>query len=154
MHTHIIISTLNETHLFKLAGSLDSIEHVDAEAGGRSHVGPTLAVSNIPKLIPGNASKPNATYENSTFVIKVTTTEVICFDFDHVLGDPNIIETWSPKEQSTVWHSKYIVAASVNPSQILLALNGGILVSLRFNGAGGFELLQCVSTSHVWFRAE
>lgn len=145
MHTHVAISTPNQSDIFKLGG-LDSISHIDAAGSGFSTLFPTLAMSNLVKWTPATAARPNVTYTDSSFVAQVTTNEVLLFDFDQALGIPIACgESWSPKKTKD-WQNKRIVAASINASQILLALSGGILVLLKVDERDQLQLKAYVYT--------
>jgi DNA damage-binding protein 1 len=90
-------------------------------------------MSNIAKRVPKTSGKSTSTYADSSFVVQVTTNEVLLIDVDQSLGIPVIIgKPWTPRSVEA-WQDKQIVAASINASQIMLALSGGVLVLLNLD---------------------
>jgi hypothetical protein len=70
---------------------------------------------------------------DSPFVVLVTEREVILLEFEMSLNEyTQVGEKWTPGDLNTV-NPREIVAASVNPSQIVLGLSGVVLVLLHLS---------------------
>ena len=130
--SHILVSTLQSTSLFKINdvnGTL-SLSYVEGDAlsGLRVDV-PTLAFANVARRVKvGNAP---AKYENSSLVVQVTARGVFLLELDPVIGSHVEVNRWIPEGQGTFGErQRDIVAASVNPSQVVIALHGGKLIVL------------------------
>lgn len=130
--SHILVSTIQNTSLFKINdvnGTL-SLSYVEGDvlSGLRVDV-PTLAFANVARRVKvGNS---HATYENSSLVVQVTARGVFLLKLDPVIGSHVEVNRWMPEGQGTFGEKQCdIVAASVNPSQVMIALHGGKLVVL------------------------
>ena len=86
---------------------------------------PTLAFGNVARRLSNLQGK--SSYVNSQLVVQVTRHGAYIFNYDAALG--------SFSEHASGWEvdGKEIVAASINPSQVLLALTGGRLVALNLD---------------------
>lgn len=136
--THILVSTLQESHLFRFEGG-SRLARVSSSSTAFVMTEPTLALGNIPEReIKGNTSG----YLNSSLVVQVTRSGVGLFNYDMTLGEYTKIAKWMPAEK-VEWRGRSIVAASVNASQFVVGLNGGTLVLLNLSGKDSFNL-------HAW----
>lgn len=129
-HTHLVVSTPRETHMFRM--SSDSATRLDVgTAIGLSHKTPTIVMSNLAKRVPKSVGKSVTTYVNSSFAAQVTSHEVLLLNIHPSLTFPVLIgDPWTPNKVDG-WEGKEISAASINASQVALALSGGILVVLN-----------------------
>ncbi|KAK2459647.1 hypothetical protein APHAL10511_008292 [Amanita phalloides] len=131
-HSHLLVSTLQSTLLFKiskLSGKL-SLSYVEGDAlSGLRADTLTLAFANVARRVKvGNAP---ATYENSSLAVQVTPHGVFLFEMDPVTGSYTEVRRWIPEGQGAFGEKQRdIVAASINPSQVLVAMHGGKLVVL------------------------
>jgi DNA damage-binding protein 1 len=90
---------------------------------------PTLAVSNIARrIVKGKQS----TYVNSSLVVQVTPRGAFLLEFNIATREFTQLAGWELLEEGVKSNAKplEIVAASVNPSQVVLALTGGRLITL------------------------
>lgn len=130
--SHILVSTLQSTSLFKINdvnGTL-SLSYVEGDVLSGLRVDlPTLAFANVARRVKvGNAP---AKYENSSLVVQVTARGVFLLELDPVTGSHLEVNRWIPEGQGTFGEKQRdIVAASVNPSQVAVALFGGKLIVL------------------------
>jgi DNA damage-binding protein 1 len=83
---------------------------------------PTLAFGNVARRVIDANGK--SSYVNSSLVVQVTSRAVFLLEYDMMMGTYIRHAHWE-KERTE------IVAASVNPAQVILALNGGVLVALK-----------------------
>ena len=86
---------------------------------------------------PGTTS---STYEDSPLVVQVTPKRVVLVEYDALLDVHRVASEWAPSEQGVTWSGREIVLASVNSSQIVLALKGGRVAVLNLNEEGGLNL--------------
>lgn len=112
--------------------SSDSVVHLDLDAAiGLAHKTKTIAMSNISKRVPKSAGKPVTTYVDSSFVVQVTSQDVRLLHLNPSSDVPVLNrDPWSPNQVSG-WADREIFSASINASQVVLALSGGILVVLN-----------------------
>jgi DNA damage-binding protein 1 len=128
LDTHILVSTLQDTHLFQI-DSGSTISRVESAAKGFISNLPTLAVSNIARrIVKGKQS----TYVNSSLVVQVTPRGAFLLEFNIATREFTQLAGWELLEEGVKSNAKplEIVAASVNPSQVVLALTGGRLITL------------------------
>ena len=98
----------------------------------------TLAVSNIQRRIPGTQGTPSV-YVDSSLVVQVVPEGLLLLDYDPGLreytriGDLWILEKFSDGNVAS-WANREIVAADINASQVVIALNHGRLVQLMLDG--------------------
>lgn len=88
----------------------------------------TIAFSNIAQRITGRDGK--ATYQNSSLVVQVTSSGATLLEFDESLRIYMKLDRWEVKANAFEDPNAEIVAASVNSSQVALAISGGKLVLL------------------------
>ena len=118
-HSYLVTSTLHSTKVFRIesAGVIASVEPTTDSFVTES---PTLCVSNVTPL-----SSVTQTYPASSFVVQVTSKAVYLLEFNSGLDEFTLQTRW---EVSSI--GSEIVAASVNPSQVLLGLKGSRVVAL------------------------
>lgn len=136
--THILVSTLQESHLFRLAPS--RIARVSSSSTTIVTTEPTLAFGNVAlRTLQGGKS----TYTDSSFVVQVTKSGVGLFEYDTALGEYSARgQRWTPEKQGDGWSGREIVAADVNPSQFVVALKGGRLAILNLNDRAELKLVK------------
>jgi DNA damage-binding protein 1 len=138
--SHILVSTLNGTQLFRF-DNRNTVSHIESAANGFVTHLPTLAASNVAKRIPKKAGQQSSTYGNSSFVVQVTPKGTCLLEFDIGLDEyTRAGELWSPEKQGHGWQGRDIVAASVNASQFVLALSHGRVVVLNLAGDDKFQI--------------
>ncbi|KAG6831954.1 hypothetical protein H0H92_006555 [Tricholoma furcatifolium] len=131
--SHILVSTLTSTHLFRMgdAGGA-TLSHVKdtglVQDSGLITELPTLAFANVARRVVDNNRKPS--YCNSSFVVQVTKKGARLSEYDIVSRTYEKVHEWCPDPGTEV------VAADVNASQIFLALKGGRLVALVIEEKG------------------
>lgn len=135
--THIVVSTLQETHVLRFE---DDHRAMVSSVGGSDKgflSSRTLAVSNIQRRIPGNGSTPSA-YVDSSLVVQVVPEGLLILDYDSSLREyTRIGDLWTldkfADDNAANW-DREIVAADINASQVVIALNHGRLVLLVVEG--------------------
>ncbi|KDR82646.1 hypothetical protein GALMADRAFT_837022 [Galerina marginata CBS 339.88] len=143
--THILLSTLSETHLFQITDGGPTIslkrESGSSAMGGLISNQPTLAFSNFCK-------RENGAYYHSNLVVQVVQTGAFLLEWDISLGAYVERASWEVKSTARPDSRPLeIVAASINLSQVALALSGGTLVLLCIeNGVRQFKQLLTHST--------
>lgn len=147
------MSTLHDTSLFKIREinrkpSLSYVEN-DALSGLRVDT-PTLAFANVARRVKvGNAP---ATYENSSLVVQVTPQIVFLLEMDPVVGSYTELKRWAPEGQGIFGEKQRdIVAASVNPSQVLVGLHGGKLVALSIAEKDELRVIAYVMENSILY---
>ncbi|KAF8630852.1 hypothetical protein AX17_005211 [Amanita inopinata Kibby_2008] len=147
VHSHVLVSTLQSTALFKIneTGEKPSLTYVvgDALSGLRTDV-PTLAFANVVRRVyPSGASSP---YENSSLAVQVTPHGVFLLQLDTVIGAYSEMDRWVP-ENPDMFGGKQrdIGAASVNVSQVAVAVNGGTLVMLTIAEKDKLRMISAVT---------
>ena len=138
--THIVVSTPRETHLFRVDEYEERIWYMDPTTISGLVTGqPTLALANVMKRAPGKSGA--SAYGDSSFVVQVTPVGVSVLEMDPELG------TTSPTgsiilEETADWKGKRVVAASINASQVFVALEGGVMASFGPDEHGHLKLRQ------------
>ena len=107
--------------------------------GGLTTNQPTLALANVMRRVPG-MSGPSA-YGDSSFVVQVTPATVSVLEMDRELGTTSSIGSLTLEETSD-WKEKRVVAASINASQVVIALDGGVIASFSLNEHGHLQIRQ------------
>ncbi|KAF5382718.1 hypothetical protein D9615_002834 [Tricholomella constricta] len=137
--THILVSTLDATHLFRIndAGGDTTLTYVQ-ETGITENSGlitnlPTLAFGNVSRRVIGASGI--ASYVNSQQVVQVTRKEVLLLECDIASGSYQQLTKWAFNDGLEV------TAASVNPSQVILASRGGRLVALGMTDDNQFRVV-------------
>ncbi|THH20561.1 hypothetical protein EW146_g835 [Bondarzewia mesenterica] len=137
--SHLLVCDGQETMVFKL-NSADSIARVDSSETGFITKATTLAAGNVAKRTkkPGSST---STYENSQFVVQVSPKRVVLVEYDATLGLHRLVSEWAPEAQGADWNGKEIVLASVNSSQVVLALSGGRVAVLNLTDEAKFKVV-------------
>lgn len=124
LHTGIAVSTLEETHFLR-CNSFSTLVLENSALNGFATDTPTLCVYNITAREVGTSS-----YNSSSMIVQVTPRGVFLLDkfiqIDH----------WKPTGGVEV------VAASVNASQVLLALAAGQLLTLKVDNKRLVQVVQ------------
>ncbi|KAG2145900.1 CPSF A subunit region-domain-containing protein [Suillus clintonianus] len=136
-YAHIAVSTLQKTHVFRVdnASSISSIDG-DKNVGFITDL-PTLMVSNILRRTRNAENKSD--YADSAFVVQVVSKGLLLLEYDPGLqqytriGEPWTLEMFADPGKEGLWKGREVVAASVNASQIVLALNWGRVVLLTLD---------------------
>jgi len=94
---------------------------------------PTIAFSNTSQRVKGQDGKTR--YVNSSLAVQVTASCLSLLELNEDLQSYVECDIWKVKENTPGDRSAEIVAASINPSQIALAVSGGkkILLSVAEN---------------------
>lgn len=83
----------------------------------------------------------SSTYGNSSLVVQVTPKGACLLEFDLGLSEyTRVGQLWTPEKQGHGWQGRDIVAASVNPSQFVLALSYARVVVMNLNGDDEFQI--------------
>ena len=140
-HSHLVVSTLSETHLFQIndQGANTTFRPVErAPFNGLVTKKPTLAFSNFYKRQDGK-------YVDSSLVVQVVPSGAFLLEWDAAMGTYMERATWKV-ENTAIFNAKplEIVAANVNGSQVALALSGGTraLLCIQNNAIEFRELLR------------
>ena len=149
-HSHLVVSTVNETHLFQIndQGANTTFRRVEcAPYNGLVTKKPTLAFSNFFKRQDGK-------YVDSSLVVQVVPNGAFLLEWDATMGNYMERATWKV-ENTALYDSKplEIVAANVNGSQVALGLSGGrrALLCIQNNAIEFRELLrECVVLPTSW----
>lgn len=134
--SHIVVSTLHETHVLRFED--DKPTTVSSVGGSEKGFlsSRTLAVSNIQRRIPKDGS---STYVDSSLVVQVVPEGLLLLDYDSSLREyTRIGSLWTLDKfadgNTANWAGREIVAADINASQVVIALNYGRLVQLNLDG--------------------
>ena len=138
-HNHLVVSTLNETHLFQISdqGTNTSFRRVEnMPYSGFVTKKPTLAFSNFYRRLEGQ-------YVDSSLVVQVVPSGAFLLEWDATMGNYMERSAWKVENaRSYDARPVEIVAASINGSQVALALNGGRRALLCIqNNAPEFKVL-------------
>ena len=140
-HSHLVVSTVNETHLFQIndQGANTTLRRVEiAPFNGLVTTKPTLAFSNFYKRQDGK-------YVDSSLVVQVVPNGAFLLEWDATMGNYMERATWKV-ENTALYDAKplEIVAANVNGSQVALALSGGrpAVLCIQNNAIEFRELLR------------
>ncbi|KAJ6620776.1 CPSF A subunit region-domain-containing protein [Mycena sp. CBHHK59/15] len=158
LDSHILLSTLHETHVFELDQSGSTMNLLDP-ADEEFAPGRTLAALNIQRMDVvaqikrGNTIITPATirYADAPLVVQVTSKGAFLLEYDMGLQKFSRIAEYDVMSRESENGEKVeVVAASINPGQILLALSGGSLICLEAPGTS-----QLKRKSRGWkFRPE
>lgn len=140
-----MVSTPRESLLFRF-NSPATVTRLNPEVAGLTLDKPTIALANIRKrLLKGGKS----TYSDSSCIVQVTAGAVTLVEYDSQLEMFHRVgPSWTPGSQESAWMGRRIVAASINPSQIVVALSGGAVVLLNLNDDGHLSFVQYVYHSY------
>jgi DNA damage-binding protein 1 len=112
--------------LFRLENDI-SIKHEDSSSIGFVTNQPTLAVANCCQRSTKNRDQSISMYSDAN-IVQVTPAGVTILEFDSISG--SYLKTgqqWTSDlmgARDSSWKNREIVAASLNPSQILLGMKG------------------------------
>ncbi|KAJ7134358.1 CPSF A subunit region-domain-containing protein [Mycena epipterygia] len=134
---HILVSTPQDTHIFEMKEA-DKLEQVETVSVGFAP-GRTLAARNIQRVKIHDAKKKGNTtleperteYLDSSLVIQVTSNGAFLLEFE--------MDTFTQIHEYDVTsrgEERQVVAASINPTQAVLALDNGKLLCLTVNSTG------------------
>ncbi|KAL0569702.1 hypothetical protein V5O48_012262 [Marasmius crinis-equi] len=126
-HSHLIVSTLDDTHVLRLDSGGQTLSRLDSVNSFALDV-PTICVHNMAKK--GSDGK----YEDAAFVVQVTETSAHLLEYDVQS------EQWWERDILRCEAPQTNVAADVNASQIVLAQSGGTLASYTIF-SGKFKLV-------------
>lgn len=157
--THILVSTLQESYLFRFDGS-SRITRVSPSSTAIITNQPTLALANIPRRLQkraGPGQNSVSEYVNSSLVVQITSTGVTLLEYDMALGQHTKVgDGWVPNaaQKGTGWQGRHIIVAAINPSQIVLGISGARLVLLNLTDKDEFNQLMCVFGSRWCSESE
>lgn len=103
---------------------------------------PTLALANVMRRVPGMSGA--SAYVDSSFVVQVTPVGVSVLEMDPELGATSFIGSLILEE--TPWRNKRVVVASINASQVVIALEGGVILYFNLDEYGHLQRRQQVTT--------
>ncbi|KIM43302.1 hypothetical protein M413DRAFT_444121 [Hebeloma cylindrosporum] len=147
--TRILMSTVNETHIFQIVDSETGVKFKRLDVGPMSGLisnQSTLAFSNF-------LQRQNGAYvKSSPLVVQVVPTGAFLLDWDSPLNIYVERDSWDVKNAPQS-HNKpvEIVAASVNGSQVALALSGGniIVLCIEYDASKFKELIKHSAKSEI-----
>ncbi|KAF9454820.1 hypothetical protein P691DRAFT_716708 [Macrolepiota fuliginosa MF-IS2] len=131
MDAFLLISFYDSSRLIKIndnGGNLSLLPLDNAITKGLITGEPTIAFANVAHRVRGQDGK--ARYMNSSLIVQVTGSGASLLELDEGLQVYSQVDRWDVKANVTDDPSAEIVAASINPSQVALAVNGGKLVLL------------------------
>lgn len=135
-----MVSTSRETHLFRVDEDEERLWYMDPiTVSGLTTNQPTLALANVMQRLPGMSGA--SAYGDSSFVVQVTPVEISVLEMDPELGTTSFIGAIVFRE-SDAWKDKTAVSASVNASQVVIALEGGVIASFTLNEHGHLQKRQ------------
>lgn len=148
------MSTIQDSHLFRFDGANLISRVVPVSIGFILNL-PTLAARNISKRLHNKGGQITSSYADSSLVVQVTPKALILLEFELSLGEyTQVGESWTPRNlfepprhSSQVAMDSQIVAASINPSQFVLALSHAKIVLLNLNEKDKFQVMRQVLTS-------
>ncbi|KAF8208666.1 mono-functional DNA-alkylating methyl methanesulfonate N-term-domain-containing protein [Mycena galopus ATCC 62051] len=131
--SHILVSTVQETHTFELTRN-DTLEATESDAGFVP--GRTFAARNVQRGVVQQEIKrgnviitPETTkYEDTALVVQVTSDGAFLLEYDMGIGAFAQVAQYDATKRGG---GLQVVAASINATQILLALNNGTLLWLE-----------------------
>lgn len=112
------------------------ITYVESSSGGFVTNTRTLCVSNMVKRVFANGE---ASYSSASLVVQITSKGAYLLDYDMALQEYTQECHWNPSGEGL--KPPEIVAASVNASQVLLALSNGRLTCLVLENSRFKELM-------------
>ncbi|KAF5360619.1 hypothetical protein D9756_004828 [Leucocoprinus leucothites] len=127
----LLLSFYDSSRLVKITDkggnlSFTPVEN-DTMEGFRTHE-PTIAFSNVSQRVMGQDGK--ARYMNSSLAVQVTGSGASLLDLDEGLQTYVTLSRWEVKANAPGDQNAEIVAASINSSQVALAVSGGKKVLL------------------------
>ncbi|KAJ7688236.1 mono-functional DNA-alkylating methyl methanesulfonate N-term-domain-containing protein [Mycena olivaceomarginata] len=133
--SHILVSTLQESHVFELTSN-DTLEVTESDAGFAP--GRTLAARNVQRGIVHEATKrgnviitPETTeYQDTALVVQVTPNGAFLLEYEMGLAAFTRVHHYDATARGDR-RGLQVVAASINATQTVLALNDGTLLCLE-----------------------
>lgn len=146
--SYLLLSFYDSTRLVKIDDKEGDLRFTplqsDAIAGLRMHE-PTIAFSNVSQRVKGQDGK--ARYMNSSLVVQATASCVSLLELDEGLQTYVKLDRWEVKANVFEDPNAEIVAASINSSQIALAVSGGKKILLSVAEDKKFRVNLSVSLS-------
>ena len=133
--SRILVSTLQSTHLLEIndAGSNTPLSYVqEASMTGLIFHSRTVSFRNVARRIADGNGKSQ--YVNSSLVVQVTPNGAFLLEYDVAMRTYVQHARWEQRGTE-------VVAASINPSQVVLALNVGKLVVLNITQDNAFNVV-------------
>ncbi|KAI1790140.1 mono-functional DNA-alkylating methyl methanesulfonate N-term-domain-containing protein [Ganoderma leucocontextum] len=128
IHTHLVVSTLRETHAFGIEGK-DALTHLDPSVAGFATNVPTLALGNIPRREVSASGA--SSYVPSSLIVQITSGGIQLVEYEPaLLAFTKVGAGWYPKTLGGEYTEREIVAAAMSPSQFVVGLSEG-------RGSGG-----------------
>ena len=125
----------------------DAATRVEAASAGFVLNEPTLALANIRKRAIENG---RSSYVDSRCVIQVTARTITLVEYDPILQTFNRVgDVWTPEKENAAWKGREIVAASLNPSQFVVALSGGAILLFNTDDKGNLSFVRYVHPSFI-----
>ncbi|KAF8516138.1 CPSF A subunit region-domain-containing protein [Hysterangium stoloniferum] len=125
----LAITSLQSTRFYSVADTaLGSLEELDVNAYAGFSSDASIAMCNMATVVTPTDRGEKTQYEDSQYVVQITSSEVL------------LVDLFSGMRASEWRGDGHIVAASVNPSQIAVALNGRKLVILMVKNGQLIEL--------------
>jgi DNA damage-binding protein 1 len=131
---HIVLSTLTQTHLFRL-DTASRISRVETVGRGIATQLPTIALSNVPKKLSKlpTRSAHQPTYANSSYIVQITPKGVSLLEFEMGLEEYALVVDWSPEKMGEGWDGMEVICGDVDEKSgmIVVALTSARLVLLE-----------------------
>ncbi|KAF7365431.1 CPSF-A domain-containing protein [Mycena venus] len=145
--THILVSTLHETHTFALTTN-DTLEATQSMAGFAP--GRTLAARNVQRGFVQEAVKRGSTiitpqttkYEDTSLVVQVTSAGAFLLEYDMGSDAFTQVHNYDITNRGG-FQGLQVVAADVNAAQTMLALSNGTLLCLEILHHSEVSALSC-----------
>lgn len=135
-----MVSTPRATYLFRVDEDEGRLWYMDPiTVGGLVTNKPTLALANVMRRVPGMSGA--SAYGDSPYVVQVTPAGISVLEMDRELGTALSIGSLILKE-TTRWKEKRVVATSLNASQVVIALDGGVIASFTLDERGHLQIRQ------------
>lgn len=129
-----------ETHLFRVDEDEGRLWYMDPiTVGGLVTTHQTLALANVMRRVPGMSGA--SAYDDSSLVVQVTPVGVSVLEMDPELGTTSSIGSLV-LEEIAPWKGKRVVATSINASQVVIALDGGVMASFSMDELGILQARQ------------
>ncbi|EJF63344.1 hypothetical protein DICSQDRAFT_153890 [Dichomitus squalens LYAD-421 SS1] len=139
IHTHLVVSTLRETHVFAFEGK-DAIAHLDPSVAGFTTHAPTFVLGNIPRRVV--SASGTSSYEHSSLVVQITSEGIQLVEYEPTLfAFGKVGPGWYPKQVGGEYAGREIVAAAMSPSQFVVGLSGGRLALFNLGQKDTVQLL-------------
>lgn len=131
MHSFLLLSFHDSTRLLKINDDGEDLSFSpldNSTTKGLITSEPTIAFANVAQRVKGQDGKFK--YMNSPLTVQVTSGGVSLLELDEGLQVYSQINHWDVKTIVCGEPHIEVVAASVNPSQVALAISGGRLILL------------------------